>query len=256
MNTLIMVPKTIHYCWFGNNPKSKVFQDCMQSWKYYCPDFEIKEWNESNTAQFANSFYKNALRKKKYAFVADYVRTKVLFEEGGIYLDTDMMLLQPLDILLQYDFFIGEEVKDRIAFGLFGTPKNHRFLKQMLDYYDSTEFNVFSPPVITHTFSPLINAEIIEPNEIIFKSSYFYPLSFENRLQNYIDFIQPESYAVHLWDHSWAKESQMGIVPLIKNLGEVIVDYLFYNYSYTYFRRYSKDFLRKIYQLIRAKIRL
>ena len=102
-----MIPKKLHYCWFGNNPKPKIFQDCIKSWQYYCPDFEIKEWNEKNTIQFANSFYINALRKKKFAFVADYIRAKVLFEEGGIYLDTDMMVLQPLDELLKYDFFIG-----------------------------------------------------------------------------------------------------------------------------------------------------
>ena len=63
-----MIPKTLHYCWFGNNPKSKVFQDCMESWQHNCPDFEIKEWNEKNTVQFSNPFYKNALRKKKICF--------------------------------------------------------------------------------------------------------------------------------------------------------------------------------------------
>lgn len=251
-----MIPKTLHYCWFGDNPKSKILQDCIKSWEHFCPDFEIKEWNESNTKSFANSFYKNALRKKKYAFVADYIRAKVLFEEGGVYLDTDMMLLQPLDIILQYNFFIGEEVSGRINFALFGAQKRHRFLKQMIDLYNTTNFNVFAPPVITHTFSPIINAETIGTNEIIFKPSYFYPLPFENRLDDYIEFIQPESFAVHLWDYSWAKEKQSGVLALIRNLGEVALDYLVYKYSFIYFRRYSKEFSRKIYQLIRAKIRL
>jgi mannosyltransferase OCH1-like enzyme len=251
-----MIPKTLHYCWFGNNPKSKVFQDCMKSWKYYCPDFEIKEWNENNTRQFANSFYKNALRKKKYAFVADYVRAKVVFEEGGIYLDTDMMLLQPIYTLLQHDFFIGEEVCSRVNFAIFGATKNHRFLKEMLDFYNTTEFNVFASPVITHTFSPLINAQTIQPNEVVFSPSYFYSLSFENRLLHYAEFIKPESYAVHLWDHSWAKVPQLGVSSLVKNLSAVVVDYLFYEYSFAYFGRYSKEFSRKIYQLLRAKTRL
>lgn len=248
-----MIPKTLHYCWFGNNPKPKILQDCIRSWRHHCPDFEIKEWDENNTIQFANAFYKNALRKKKYAFAADYIRAKVIFEEGGVYLDTDMVLLKPVDPLLKYDFFIGEEVIDRVAFGLFGAIKKHRFLKQMLDFYDTTEFNVFSPPVITHTFSPLINAQTIGINEIIFKTSYFYPLSFENRLQNYDEFIKPESYAVHLWDHSWVKEPQSGMFLLFKNLVEVISDYVFYDYSYAYFRRYSKEFSRKIYHLLKSK---
>jgi mannosyltransferase OCH1-like enzyme len=251
-----MIPKKLHYCWFGNTPKSKILQDCIKSWQRFCPDFEINEWNENNTKQWANSFYKNALRKKKYAFVADYIRTKVLFEEGGVYLDTDMILLQPINALLQYDFFIGEEVSNRIAFGLFGVQKKHRYLKQMLDFYDTTEFNAFSPPVITHTFSPLINAETIKANEIIFEPIYFYPLPFENRLRDYADFIKPESYAVHLWNHSWVNEPQLRITSLLKNMGAVAIDFLFYKYSYVYFKRYSKEFSRKLYHLLKAKTSL
>ena len=228
-------------------------QDCIKSWEHYCPDFEIKEWNENNTKLFANPFYKNALRKKKYAFVADYIRAKVLFEEGGVYLDTDMMLLQPLDILLQYDFFIGKEVSGRINFALFGAQKKHRFLKQMLDFYYVTNFNVFAPPVITHTFSPIINAQTIGTNEIIFKPPYFYPLSFENRLQNYAEFIKPESYAVHLWDHSWAKVPQLGLFPLVKNLSEVVVDFLFYEYSFAYLEGIPKSFPEKYTNCLELK---
>lgn len=248
-----MIPKTLHYCWFGNNPKPQIFQDCIKSWRYYCPDFEIKEWNENNTGQFSNSFYENALRKKKYAFVADYIRAKVLFEQGGIYLDTDMMLLKPIDSLLQYNFFIGKEISDRVNFAIFGAKKGHRFLKQMLDFYATAEFNTFSPPVITHTFSPLINERTIEQDEIIFMPSYFYPLTFENRLDNYSEFIKPESYAVHLWDNSWSKKTQSGIFPLLKSLGEVLVDCLFYKYSFIYFKRYFKEFSRKTYHLLKEK---
>ena len=247
------IPKKLHYCWFGRSPKSKIFQDCLESWKTFCPDFEIKEWNESNTKQFTNSFYKNALRKKQYAFVADYIRAKVLFEEGGIYLDTDMFMLKPIYSLLQYDFFIGEEVTARVAFGLFGSISKHRFLEQMIVFYNQTEFNVFSPPVITHTFSPLINRKNIDKNEIILDSNYFYPLPYQHRLENYIDFIQPQSYAVHLWDHSWAKSDKKGLLILLENLKAVIVDFMFYNYSYSYFKRYGREFSRKIYHLLIAR---
>lgn len=247
------IPKTLHYCWFGNNPKSQLFHDCLASWKLFCPDFEIKEWNERNTKQFKNSFYKNALRKKQYAFVADYIRSKVLFEEGGVYLDTDMLLLKPIDNLLQYPFFITEEGRGRIAFGLFGAVPKHRFLKQMIDFYNQIEFNVFSPPIITHTFSPLINKETLAEGEKIFDSIYFYPLPYENRLENYTGFIQPESYAVHLWNHSWAKSDKSGLLLLLKNLKEVIFDYIFYNYSFPYFKRYSREFSRKVYHIIISK---
>lgn len=249
------IPKTIHYCWFGNNPKSKVFEDCLVSWKEFCPDFEIKEWNESNTKQFENPFYKNALRKKQYAFVADYIRAMVLFEEGGVYLDTDMLLLKPIYSLLKYNFFIGEEVQNRVNFALFGSVQGHRFLHKMIEFYNQTEFNVFSPPVITHTFSPIINRLTITKNGIIFEPNYFYPLPYEKRFENYKGFIQPESYAVHLWDHSWAKKEESGLLLLFENLKIVIVDFIFYKYSFSYFKRYSREFFRKIVHYLIAKKR-
>lgn len=250
-----MIPKKLHYCWFGKNPKSEIFQECLSSWLLYCPGFEIVEWNEVNSEKYANAFYRNALRKKKYAFAADYIRAKVLFEKGGIYLDTDMLLLKPVDVLLQYGFFIGEEVNGRIAFGLFGVAKKHRFLEQMIAFYTSVEFNVFSPPIITHTFSPIINKETISNNEIILEPIYFYSFPYENRFEEYNKFVKPASYAVHLWDHSWAKHTELGLSQLFKKLKEVAVDFVFYNYSFGYFKRYTKEFSRKIYHLLKEKIK-
>ena len=249
-----MIPKIIHYCWFGPNPKSKLTLDCIVSWKKVCPDFEIIEWNEENSEQFSNRFYKNALRKKKYAFASDYVRTKVLTEFGGIYLDTDMLLLKPIDTLLEFHFFTGEEIENRVAFGFFGCIKNHRFLNKMIEFYENTEFNVFSPPVITHTFSPIINRATIRLNEKIFPSDYFYSLPFENRSEDYLNYITENSLALHLWDHSWKIETKNDLIELFKNLKIVIVDYLFYNYSSAYFKRYFKEFSRKIYHVIKSKL--
>lgn len=251
-----MIPKKLHYCWFGNNPKSDIFQDCLASWKLHCPDFEIVEWNEINSKKYSNSFYKNALRKKKYAFAADYIRTKVLYEQGGVYLDTDMLLLKPINALLGYVFFTGEEVKDRVAFGLYGSVPKHLFLKRMLEFYNTNEFNVFSPPVITHTFSPIINKQSVIEGEVILDSSFFYPLPYEKRKENYNAFVQPETYAVHLWDHSWAKNTDSGLLQLFKNVKEVAVDFVFYNYSWGYFKRYTREFLRKIYHFLKSKIKL
>lgn len=249
-----MIPKKIHYCWFGNNPKSKLILDCIESWKKFCPDFEIIEWNETNSKQYSNSFYDNALRKKKFAFAADYIRVKVLFELGGIYLDTDMLLLKSIDDLLKYNFFTAEEVDGRVAYGFFGSIKEHRYLSKMINFYDTTEFNVFSPPVITHNFSPLINRTTIKENEQIFFSDVFYSLPYENRLDNYSNYITENSLAVHLWDHSWKGISQENLKTLFNNWISVVVDFLFYNYSYAYFRRYFKEFSRKIYHEIKSKL--
>jgi mannosyltransferase OCH1-like enzyme len=249
-----MIPRKIHYCWFGNNPKSKLILECIESWKQFCPDFEIIEWNELNSKQYSNSFYINALRKKKYAFAADYIRAKVLNEYGGIYLDTDMLLLKPIDLLLDYNFFIGEEVPNRINFAIFGSIKNHNFLREMIEFYENTEFNVFSPPVITHTFSPIINRENVGLNEKIFPLDYFYSLPYENRGEDYLNYKTENSLALHLWDHSWKIETKNDLIELFKNLKIVMVDYLFYNYSSSYFKRYFKEFSRKIYHAIKSKL--
>lgn len=249
-----MIPKIIHYCWFGGNPKSEKIQQCIESWKKYCPDFEIIEWNESNAKVYANKFYKNALRKKKYAFVADYVRTKALYEKGGVYLDTDMLILKPIDKLLKYNFFTAEEVENRVAYGFFGAAKNHLLIKKMIDYYNQSEFNEFSPPVITHTFSAIINKNSISENEMIFSPSYFYPLTYQNRDEDYTQFITNDTYAVHLWEHSWKKKTEESFYYYFKNCLKVVQDFLFYGYSFGYFKRYFKEFSRKMFHVIKAKL--
>lgn len=245
-----MIPKILHYCWFGPNEKPESFLRCMESWKQFCPDFEIIEWNESNSKSFQNKFYKDAIRKKKYAFASDCIRVHALLEQGGVYLDTDMLLLKSIDPLLSYDFFTGYEVKDRAAYGLFGGCPDHPFLKEMVQFYKTTEFNQFAPPVITHTFSETVSEERLGSNDRIFPISYFYAFSYESRKEDYSKFITTDSYAVHLWDHSWnaAKKDTLG--RLMGKLLTVTKDYLFHGYSYSYFKRYFREFARKLYHQI------
>lgn len=87
-----MMPKVIQYCWFGNSPLSELAQECITSWKKYCPEYEIKEWNESNFDVNCCDFVKEAYEMKKWAFVSDYARLKIIYEQGGIYLDTDVRI--------------------------------------------------------------------------------------------------------------------------------------------------------------------
>lgn len=227
-------------------------QECITSWKQYCPDYEFMEWTEHNTKKYQNKFYRNAYRKKKYAFVADCIRAQALFEFGGIYLDLDMLLLKPLDPLLALNFFTGNEVKGRAAYGLFGGHPNHRFFEKMKDFYDHTPFNQFSLPVITHTFSPLVNEQNLLENEKIFEPDYFYALTYENKDEDYKNYISLNSYAVHLWDHSWKAPVDVTLKHLCLSLWTVVIDFVFYGYPGSYFKRYFKEFARKIYhRLIR-----
>ncbi len=242
-----MIPKIIHYCWFGPNKKSEVAERCIASWKQHAPDFELKEWNEHNTKEYQNKFYKDAYRKKEFAFVADVIRVQALQEQGGIYMDLDMLLLTSLDSLLTYRFFSGNEVAGRVAYGLFGGEPQHRFFKAMTAFYDKTPFNQFSLPVITHTFKALINENTLEDNEQLVSVSYFYALTYENREKPYQEYLTKESIAVHLWDHSWGQKSESNTYgTLFKNLRIVGSDFLLYGYPWSYAKRYLRGFLRKI----------
>lgn len=113
-----MIPKKIHYCWFGGNPLPPLAVKCIESWKKYCPDYEIKEWNESNFDLNCNEYVREAYEAKKWAFITDVVRLYAMVTEGGIYMDTDVEVLRPLDDLLVYEAVSGFETKTRIPTGL------------------------------------------------------------------------------------------------------------------------------------------
>ncbi len=104
-----MIPKTIHYCWFGRGKKPKLARKCIKSWKKYCPDYEIIEWNEDNFDVNCNAYVKEAYEAKKYAFVSDYARFFILYHQGGVYFDTDVELIKPIDDMVAQGAFMGCE---------------------------------------------------------------------------------------------------------------------------------------------------
>lgn len=112
------IPKVLHYCWFGGAPKPKNIQNCIRSWKKYCPDYKIIEWNEQNFDVSQSLYTRQAYDARRWAFVADYARLKILYEQGGIYMDTDVELLRPLDDLLAYPAFFGFQHNNEVATGL------------------------------------------------------------------------------------------------------------------------------------------
>jgi mannosyltransferase OCH1-like enzyme len=248
-----MIPKIIHYCWFGNKQKPQLFLECLESWLKYCPEFKIIEWNEINSKQFSNKFYVNALRKKKYAFVADYIRAKVLCEFGGVYLDTDMLLVNPIEELLKYDFFSGYEVKHRLNYAFFGGVKRNHFFEKMISFYDNNNFNEFNLPVITHIFNEIINSSALRGNEALFSPEYFYPLTFQNKDKDYKLFLTDKTVAVHLWDHSWKEETKKGYSFILKKMKTIFLDYFFYNYSFEYFKKHLKDSYLDLYRFFKYK---
>lgn len=247
------IPKIIHCCWFGPAAQGEIAHKCMESWRRLAPDFEIKLWNESNTQAFQNQFYKDAMREKQYAFASDAIRVAVLEAEGGIYLDMDMLLIKPLDSLLENEFFSGYEVAGRPAYGIFGGAAGHRFFKQMNQFYSKERFNRYSPPVITHTFKELIAEANLKADARLYPIDYFYALPYEQRNSDHAQFITANSIAVHLWDHSWKQAPEQDLGWLFRQLIAVHKDRWFYGYPKAYFRRYRKEFARKIYHKITGK---
>lgn len=135
------IPKKIHYCWFGGTPIPRHLQQYIDGWKRLCPDYEIIEWNESNYDISKNRYMREAYEAKKWGFVPDYARTDIIYNHGGIYLDTDIELVRRPDKLLNDDAFFGFFGNDEIALGLgFGAVSHHPFLKAIRDFYDDKSF--------------------------------------------------------------------------------------------------------------------
>lgn len=184
-----MIPKTIHYCWFGRNPLPKLAQKCIKSWKKYCTDYQIVEWNEDNFDISACPLYvRQAYDAKKWAFVTDYVRLKIIYENGGIYLDTDVEIIKPLDSLLNHEAYFGFEDDVHINTGLgFGAIKHHPLIKELMDDYNNDVF-ILEDGSFNYTTCPVKNTKIflkyglnqdnscqIINSAHIFSSEYFSP---------------------------------------------------------------------------------
>ena len=135
------IPKVIHYCWFGRGNMPKLAEKCIASWKKYCPDYQIVCWNEDNFDVSQNRYAKEAYDAGKWAFVSDYARLKVLYEEGGIYLDVDVEVIKSFDALLEENGFMGFDDQGIIATGLgFACEKGNALVGALLSDYDDISF--------------------------------------------------------------------------------------------------------------------
>lgn len=184
-----MIPKTIHYCWFGHNPLPPLARKCIASWRKFFPDYEIKEWNEDNFDVNAIPYTAQAYEHKKYAFVSDYARFKILHEYGGIYFDTDVEVIKPIDDILEKGPFFGleQDLIDHFACapGLgFACSPGFGLLQEMLELYKNIDFeqsdgSLNQKTVVEH-FSEMLLAKGLQPTPGImeFGGAYFYPPDF------------------------------------------------------------------------------
>lgn len=208
------IPKIIHSVWIGDGKKSDVVKKCEESWKTYANDYKIIEWNEKNfDLNNIPSYVKEAYQEKKWAFVSDYIRLKVLYEFGGIYLDTDMELLKKIDDLLVYDGFLCIESKYTISTAIIAAKPHAKWIKDLLLEYDSLKFinndgTYNSLPNTKRVYKYLVNnlsykysdkIETYDNGLIIFPSEYFSPLNcFDGRKK-----ITKNTFGIHHYDNTW-----------------------------------------------------
>ena len=215
---IIMINKVIHYCWFGKNPLPKDVLKCIDSWKKYCPDYEIIQWDETNFNLAQNDYIKEAYQEKKWAFVSDYARLKVVYDYGGVYLDTDVELIKSLDDLLENKCFFGTETSGVINTGLgFGAEQGNPFIKMMLDEYKGIHFVIKNgiydlTPCPKRNTDPLIregfsfnNQEIWEKDGCkVYPPEYFSPINYDTKEMN----ITEKTYSIHHYTATWIPKEE------------------------------------------------
>ena len=213
-----MIPKVLHYCWFGKNPLPELVKKCIESWKVFCPDYKIIEWNESNFDISSNEYIKAAYENKKYAFVADYARFVILEKFGGIYMDTDVEIIRAFpDEILRNHVFIGREEIERINPGLIiGAEPGSVFCKEMIQMYDKQSFyNVDGTlncvTIVDYTSQYLSNKGWIPENKnqvidsiVLYTPDYFCPKSVKTGVTK----LTSNSLTIHHFDGSWFTDEE------------------------------------------------
>lgn len=207
-----MIPKKIHYCWFGRGEKPKLVNKCIESWKKHCPDYELVEWNEENFNIEAYPYAKYCLDNRKWAFLSDFVRLAVVYEHGGVYFDTDVEVVKSLDNLLSNEAFYGFENNEKVNTGQgFGAVKNHPSVKSMMDEYlkltpdeNGNYPMIICPQLNTEALIPLglkTNGELqnISDGTVILPPEYMNPYDDPTGKLN----KTKNTYSIHWYSKSW-----------------------------------------------------
>lgn len=156
------IPKKVHYVWVGKQPKSKAILQCMKTWKKHLADYEIIEWNESNFDIDSVPFVRQAYDQARWAYVSDYIRAYAIYTQGGIYLDTDVLVLDDLSQFLAHRAFVGFENRQYPFTAVFGAEAGHPFIKDMLDFYEGKNFRFNSEDQLSQTNTRSVSDLLIQ----------------------------------------------------------------------------------------------
>ena len=208
-----MIPKIIHYCWFGGGEMDEFTVECISTWQKNLPDFKIIKWSEENcNINEAPDFVKRAYEEKKWAFVSDYFRLYVLINYGGIYFDTDVKVLKQFDNLLDLDFFCSFESDATLCTAIIGCSKDNSILKDFIKIYSNIKFSETPNSFLLFNFLKLNQLEkinisdvhIIGDKKVIFPFYYFSPIDFYTGK----DCSNDETYCVHYYKGTWKSSKQ------------------------------------------------
>ena len=213
-----MIPKIIHYCWFSGDPFPEDIEKCIESWRKHFPDYEIIQWNTSNFDVNMSRYTSEAFSKRKWAFLSDYARLWILYNYGGIYLDSDIEVFKSFDPLLSNHAFTGFESNDRIAAWIFGSEKGNSVIGELLDYYKDRSFilpngdlDLTPNPVpltqilIKHGMTRNNEYQILcDGNFTIYPMTYFCP----KRPYEKTECFTENTYAMHLFSGAWLTSNQ------------------------------------------------
>lgn len=231
-----MIPKTIHYCWFGGKELPPLAKKCIDSWKKFMPDYEVKEWNENNFDVNSIPYTSQAYKAKKFAFVSDYARFFILNNEGGIYMDVDVEIIKPLDEIIDGNIILGYEQHGAVNPGLIMvSPKNQPFLIEMLKMYKDLSFicpegKLNLTTIVQYTTDSLKKKNLKDDNIFqqignikVYPSEYFCPI---NMITNKL-VITGNTFTIHHYAASWL--SPLG---KFKKRIRKIIGYRFYDFLY------------------------
>lgn len=227
------IPKIIHYCWFSGNPIPEKFNRCIESWKTMCPDYEIVKWDESNYDIEKNIYTRQAYNEGKWAFAADYARLDILYSHGGFYMDIDVELLKPLNILRKQGAFFGVEKWGNInTGGCCGALKKHDMVKRMLEYRGNVKFKYDDGTLNLETNGvyetvPFIRMGMHPDNSVqrvngatIFSSDFFHPYDYMSGQT----VITDNTISIHHFNGGWLDEKSRAVrEKTVKNYDELVL---------------------------------